>query len=168
MILPPTTVSFFPTMKPRTSPLLTLCRLTAGLGAATVAYGQTAATTPAKPAVAPEATDATITLSQFNVSTDRDLGYYSSDTAAGSVLTGKPVKELALSISLLNRDLLDDLQTTNIAEAMQVSASFNPENGLVRGQGAQMNAEGQFTNRVGNSTNGVPDSGAVERILKRR
>jgi iron complex outermembrane receptor protein len=27
-----------------------------------------------------------------------------------------------------------------------------------------MNAEGQFTNRVGNSTNGVPDSGAVERI----
>ncbi len=47
---------------------------------------------------------------------------------------------------------------------MQFSASFNPENGLVRGQGAQMNAEGQFTNRVGNSTNGVPDSGAVERI----
>jgi iron complex outermembrane receptor protein len=47
---------------------------------------------------------------------------------------------------------------------MQFSASFSPENGLVRGQGAQMNAEGQFTNRVGNSTNGVPESGAVERI----
>ena len=118
----------------------------------------------AKPAVAPAAADTTVKLSEFTVSTDRDLGYYSSDTAAGSVLTGKPVKELALSISLLNRDLLDDLQTTNIAEAMQFSASFNPENGLVRGQGAQMNAEGQFTNRVGNSTNGVPDSGAVERI----
>ncbi len=106
----------------------------------------------------------TVRLSEFTVSTDRDIGYYSSDTAAGSVLTGKPVKELALSISLINRDLLDDLQTTNIAEAMQFSASFSPENGLVRGQGAQMNAEGQFTNRVGNSTNGVPDSGAVERI----
>lgn len=120
---------------------------------------------PARPAAAP-ATDNSepVRLSEFTVSTDRDLGYYSSDTAAGSVLTGKPVKELALAISLLNRDLLDDLQTTNIAEAMQFSASFSPENGLVRGQGAQMNAEGQFTNRVGNSTNGVPESGAVERI----
>ena len=132
--------------------------------AASLALGQTAPSAPAKPTVAATEGTETITLSEFSVSTSRDLGYYSSDTAAGSVLTGKPVKELALSISLLNRDLLDDLQTTNIAEAMQFSASFNPENGLVRGQGAQMNAEGQFTNRVGNSTNGVPDSGAVERI----
>ncbi len=131
---------------------------------ASFASAQTAPVTPAKPAGTAPADSSIVTLSEFSVSTSRDLGYYSSDTAAGSVLTGKRVKELALSISLLNRDLLDDLQTTNIAEAMQFSASFNPENGLVRGQGAQMNAEGQFTNRVGNSTNGVPDSGAVERI----
>ncbi|MEO7412931.1 MAG: TonB-dependent receptor plug domain-containing protein [Opitutaceae bacterium] len=131
------------------------------LGWTSLASGQTA---PAAAPTAPPADAETVKLSEFTVSTDRDLGYYSSDTAAGSVLTGKPVKELALAISLINRDLLDDLQTTNIAEAMQFSASFNPENGLVRGQGAQMNAEGQFTNRVGNSTNGVPDSGAVERI----
>lgn len=138
---------------------LSLCVAIAGLGVASLARGQTA--TPPKPVV--DASEP-VKLSEFTVSTDRDIGYYSSDTAAGSVLTGKPVKELALSISLVNRDLLDDLQTTNIAEAMQFSASFSPENGLVRGQGAQMNAEGQFTNRVGNSTNGVPDSGAVERI----
>lgn len=78
------------------------------------------------------------------------------------MLAGKPIKEL--SISIVNRELLDDLQTMNIAEAMPFSASFSPESGLVRGHGAQMNAEGQFTNRVGNSTNGVPESGAVERI----
>jgi outer membrane receptor protein involved in Fe transport len=132
------------------------------LGWTSVAVGQVVPA--AKPTVAPIDTSEPVKLSEFTVSTDRDLGYYSSDTAAGSVLTGKPVKELALAISLVNRDLLDDLQTTNIAEAMQFSASFSPENGLVRGQGAQMNAEGQFTNRVGNSTNGVPDSGAVERI----
>jgi len=130
----------------------------AALGLALAAAG------PASAQVAPPAPEVPVRLSEFTVSTDRDLGYYSSDTAAGSVLTGKPVKELALAITLVNRDLLDDLQTTNIAEAMQFSAAFNPENGLVRGQGAQMNAEGQFTNRVGNSTNGVPDSGAVERI----
>lgn len=135
----------------------------ASLGWTSLAFGQTAAPA-AKRVVPPLDTSEPVKLSEFTVSTDRDLGYYSSDTAAGSVLTGKPVKELALAISLINRDLLDDLQTTNIAEAMQFSASFNPENGLVRGQGAQMNAEGQFTNRVGNSTNGVPDSGAVERI----
>ena len=134
-----------------------------GLCVTSLALGQAIA--PPKPvAVAPDTTAETVTLDAFSVSTERDRGYYSSDTAAGSVLTGKPVKELALAITLINRDLLDDLQTTNIAEAMQFSSSFNPENGLVRGQGAQMNAEGQFTNRVGNSTNGVPDSGAVERI----
>jgi iron complex outermembrane receptor protein len=132
------------------------------LGWTSLAVGQIAPA--AKPVLPPVDAAEPVKLSEFTVSTDRDLGYYSSDTAAGSVLTGKPVKELALAISLVNRDLLDDLQTTNIAEAMQFSASFNPENGLVRGQGAQMNAEGQFTNRVGNSTNGVPDSGAVERI----
>ncbi len=133
------------------------------LGWTSPAVGQVAPAA-ARPALPPIDASEPVKLSEFTVSTDRDLGYYSSDTAAGSVLTGKPVKELALAITLINRDLLDDLQTTNIAEAMQFSASFNPENGLVRGQGAQMNAEGQFTNRVGNSTNGVPDSGAVERI----
>lgn len=132
------------------------------LGWTSSTFGQ--AVPVAKPTVPPVEMTDPVKLSEFTVSTDRDLGYYSSDTAAGSVLTGKPVKELALAVTLINRDLLDDLQTTNIAEAMQFSASFNPENGLVRGQGAQMNAEGQFTNRVGNSTNGVPDSGAVERI----
>ena len=40
---------------------------------------------------------------------------------------------------------LDSGPDSDFAEAMQFSASFNPENGLVRGQGAQMNAEGQFT-----------------------
>lgn len=124
------------------------------------------ATAPVAPKVVPPAPDPaeTVKLAEFTVSTARDVGYFSSDTAAGSVLAGKPIKELALSISLVNRELLDDLQTMNIAEAMQFSASFSPESGLVRGHGAQMNAEGQFTNRVGNSTNGVPESGAVERI----
>ncbi len=143
-------------------PLRLFCLVAVCLGWSSLATGQVASA--AKPTVPTVDPSEPVKLSEFTVSTDRDRGYYSSDTAAGSVLTGKPVKELALAITLINRDLLDDLQTTNIAEAMQFSASFSPENGLVRGQGAQMNAEGQFTNRVGNSTNGVPDSGAVERI----
>jgi iron complex outermembrane receptor protein len=51
----------------------------------------------------------------------------------------------------------------NIGEALQFSASFSPESGMVRGQAA-IDPSGQFTHRVGNSTNGVPDSGSVERI----
>ncbi len=134
------------------------------LAFAPLALGQVIS--PPKPAVAtpPVAASDPIVLSEFTVSTERDVGYYSSDTAAGSVLAAKPIKELALSISIVNRELLDDLQTMNIAEALQFSSSFSPEAGLVRGHGAQMNAEGQFTNRVGNSTNGAPESGAVERI----
>ncbi len=149
-----------PTSQPSVSVLL----VAASLGFAALARGQAVA--PPRPAAGATATDNSepVKLADFTVSTDRDVGYYSADTAAGSVLAGKPVKELALSISIVNRELLDDLQTMNIAEALQFSASFSPESGLVRGHGAQMNAEGQFTNRVGNSTNGVPESGAVERI----
>ena len=116
-----------------------------------------------KPAATPVDTAETVTLSAFTVSTDRDRGYYSSNSAAGSVLADKPIKELALAVSVVNRDLLDDLQTMNIGEALQFSASFSPESGMVRGQAA-LDPSGQFTNRVGNSTNGVPDSGSVERI----
>lgn len=143
---------------------LSVCLAAIALGVISPAHGQ--ATAPVAPKVVPPAPDPaeTVKLAEFTVSTARDVGYFSSDTAAGSVLAGKPIKELALSISIVNRELLDDLQTMNIAEAMQFSASFSPESGLVRGHGAQMNAEGQFTNRVGNSTNGVPESGAVERI----
>jgi outer membrane receptor protein involved in Fe transport len=128
-----------------------------------VAVGQVVPT--AKPPAVDSSVAASdpVQLSEFTVSTARDLGYYSSDSAAGSVLTGKPIKELALAISVINRDLLDDLQTTNIGEALQFSASFSPESGMIRGQGA-IDPSGQFTNRVGNSTNGVPDSGSVERI----
>lgn len=104
-----------------------------------------------------------VTLSPFTVNTERDRGYYSSASAAGSVLASKPIKEIAMAISVVNRDLLDDLQTMNIGEALQFSASFSPESGLIRGQGA-LDPSGQFTNRVGNSTNGVPDSFSVERI----
>jgi outer membrane receptor protein involved in Fe transport len=137
--------------------------LAASGGLASLALGQAVPRPPVATVTPPDGA-ATVKLAEFTVATDRDIGYFSSDTAAGSVLAGKPVKELALAITIVNRELLDDLQTMNIAEAMQFSASFSPESGLVRGHGAQMNAEGQFTNRVGNSTNGVPESGAVERI----
>lgn len=146
---------------------LSICLAAACLGGTSFTVGQVAPQPPAKAksvANVAAAAEEPVQLSDFTVSTSRDLGYYSSDTAAGSVLTGKPVKELSLAISLINRDLLDDLQTTNIQEAMQFSAAYSPESGFVRGQAAQMNSDGQFTFRAGNSTNGVPESGAVERI----
>ncbi|WP_414664060.1 TonB-dependent siderophore receptor [Horticoccus sp. 23ND18S-11] len=142
---------------------LLLCLAGTHLTLAPLAHGQTVAA-PSPTASTPGLDAAeTVKLSEFTVSTDRDRGYYSSNAAAGSVLADKPIKELALAISVVNRDLLDDLQTNTIGEALQFSASFSPESGMIRGQGA-IDPSGQFTNRVGNSTNGVPDSGSVERI----
>lgn len=64
--------------------------------ATSLAFGQPPPSAPIKPIVTTTEGTETVTLSEFSVSTSRDLGYYSSDTAAGSGLTGKPVKELAL------------------------------------------------------------------------
>lgn len=141
---------------------LALGLIATGLGLSSLAHGQTA---PSSGTVAPVNTvnSETITLPDFTVTTDRDRGYYSSNSAAGSVLSDKPIKELPIAISVINRDLLDDLQTNNIGEALQFSAAFSPESGMIRGQGA-LDPSGQFSNRVGYATNGVPESGNVERI----
>lgn len=105
----------------------------------------------------------TVKLSEFLVSTDRDRGYYSSNSAAGSVLADTPIKNLPTSISVINRELLDDLQPTDIREALKFSASWNPDTGQIRGLDA-LGSDAAGTGRSGYGTNGLTETGAVDRV----
>jgi len=113
--------------------LLTLSATLAGL--APSGFAQTV--TPAKPAAAASsATESirpedTLTLSVFEVRTDRDNGYYSPDTLSGG-RTSTALKDTPAAVSVLNRQFLDDIAANDIydAEVWTVNAAptYNPGN----------------------------------------
>jgi outer membrane receptor protein involved in Fe transport len=107
--------------------------------------------------------DAPLSLSEFVVSTERDRGYYSGNAAAGSVLANTALKDLSMSIQVLNRQFLDDLQPTDIKEALQFASAWNPDTGQIRGLDA-LGADAAGTGRSGFGTNGLTEAGGVERI----
>ncbi|MBL9186033.1 MAG: TonB-dependent receptor plug domain-containing protein [Opitutaceae bacterium] len=71
------------------------------------------ATVPAKP-VGSEPVEV---LSPFVVQSEKDTGYQASSTLAGTRLN-TPVKELAASISIYTKDLIDDLGATNASDLL--------------------------------------------------
>lgn len=62
----------------------------------------------------------TITLSPFVVVTTQDRGYQSTNTQAGARIA-VPIRELPLPISVLNRDLIDDLAITDLFQASRMA-----------------------------------------------
>ena len=87
--------------------------LSAALSLAATALAQT----PSRPAaVANGPKDENITtLSVFTVTGEKDDGYRSTQTISGS-RTVEELKDIANSISIFNRELIDDLQVTTVAE----------------------------------------------------
>ena len=87
--------------------------LTAALSLAATALAQT----PSRPAaVANGPKDENVTtLSVFTVTGEKDDGYRSTQTISGS-RTVEELKDIANSISIFNRELIDDLQVTTVAE----------------------------------------------------
>lgn len=61
-------------------------------------------------------------LSIFQVNSDTDEGYHSTQTVSGSRTLGN-LRDTPKSISVLNRQLLDDLIATNLADAMYFSVT---------------------------------------------
>ena len=65
-------------------------------------------------------------LPDFIVTTDNDTGYYSANTT-GVTRTNTLVKNAPLTLSIVNEQLLDDLQIFNDQDLNQVVASIDTE-----------------------------------------
>lgn len=63
---------------------------------------------------------APITLSPFEVQTDRDTGYTATNTLAGSRLN-TALRDTPASISVFTKEFLDDIGAINVTEALQYS-----------------------------------------------
>lgn len=132
-----------------------------------------AQTVPAPPADGKSATGDTITLSPFQVTTDRDTGFVAASSLAGGRLA-TDLKDTPVAYSVITRDFIDALQITNAFEAAAWSpntvisiasngggvgddVSGSPGSYNVRGAGG---GRGQRNFFIFNSPN---DSYAVER-----
>jgi catecholate siderophore receptor len=93
--------------------LLRGCLGTTSLLAASAAFAQT--TNPSKPPSTGESE--TIVLSPFVVNTEQDRGYAATDSLAGTRLR-TPLKDIAASVSVVTKDLLDDLSANNTADLL--------------------------------------------------
>src|SRR5687768_1769456 len=89
------------------------------LAACTVSAAATihAQTSPA-PAAPSVASDGTITLSPFEVNTDRDVGYTASNSLAGGRLNTE-LRDTAAAISVFTKEFLDDIGVTNVNQALE-------------------------------------------------
>ncbi len=105
----------------RTAPLRIVALLT-----------QVAGVLVAQPAAGPAAPGSPpVVLNPFEVRTDRDRGYFASETNAGT-RTGMPILDLPASISILNSALLTDLNVTDPDQALRYGTSGVTSNEHVR------------------------------------
>lgn len=92
-----------------------------GLLAAPFAVAQVAAQPAPQPAAPAPAPDATLLLSPFVVTADQDSGYAATDSLAGTRLR-TPLKDIAASISVVTKDLMEDLSANTTAEILVYTA----------------------------------------------
>jgi outer membrane receptor protein involved in Fe transport len=101
--------------------------------AVALASAQAADTPPAEIA----ASDPAITLTPFEVRTDRDNGYYSPDTLSGG-RTNTALKDTPAAVTVINRQFLDDIAAKDVyqAEIWSVNAfpTYNPGNATTGSQ----------------------------------
>ncbi|MES2692249.1 MAG: Plug domain-containing protein, partial [Verrucomicrobiota bacterium] len=62
--------------------------------------------------------DSVMTLSPFEVTTDRDVGYTASNSLAGGRLNSD-LRDTAVAISVFTKDFLDDIGVTSVNEALE-------------------------------------------------
>jgi outer membrane receptor protein involved in Fe transport len=79
----------------------------------------------ATPAVAPPPSDETIMLNPFTVSTERDNGYTAVDSLAGG-RQNAPIRVTPAAMSSITRAFIDDLNITNVQDALKWSLNAVP------------------------------------------
>jgi outer membrane receptor protein involved in Fe transport len=102
--------------------------------AATLASAQTTTPAPANPGTTD---DQPIVLQRFTVNTERDQGYVAADSLAGG-RTNTPIRITPAAMSSITRTFIDDLQITNLQDALRWTVAAVPTNwrsGAVGGTG---------------------------------
>ena len=152
-------------MKPAklTAILMVLLTLRFSLAAASGAEATAGQQTPAAP----------VTLSAFEVTTDKDVGYQSTATLSGT-RTGELLRNMPVSVSIINQELLNDVGLTDVMQAMAlygvgVEQTGEPGIGLagIGGGGNSLNFRGiqsSWQGRDGFVWYGVSDSFNVESL----
>ena len=116
---------------------LTLTLATVLSAAALPAFAQTAPAPAAAVTPAPE-TEATVTLSPFQVDSSKDTGYAATNTQAGSRLNSR-LLDTPSAISVMTADFLQDIGATNIDTAIgfgtNTEVNRNDDNGGYRIRG---------------------------------
>jgi outer membrane receptor for ferric coprogen and ferric-rhodotorulic acid len=113
-----------------------------------------------------EAKDVTV-LSAFEVTEQSGLGYRATKTLAGAGIATE-IRDLPSSISVLNRELMDDLMVTNIEELSTffVSGEFEPapEASISSGGAVRMRGIPTGNLRDGIYHPAILDSHAIDRV----
>jgi outer membrane receptor protein involved in Fe transport len=114
-----------------------------------------------------------VVLSPFEVAGERDLGYQSTATLSGT-RTGELLRNLPVSVSIINQELLNDVGATDVMQAMAlygvgVEQTGEPGIGLagIGGGGNSLNFRGiqsSWQGRDGFVWYGVSDSYNVESL----
>lgn len=112
------------------------------------------------------ANDQVVVLSAFEVTEDRARGYQATNTTSATRLN-TPIVDLSKNISVITRDLIDDLKVTEFNEALYLSASVSytsPYSGRVAIRGFENAAPKR--NGLGNygSDESITDTATMERI----
>jgi outer membrane receptor protein involved in Fe transport len=110
----------------------------------------------------PAPADETVVLSPFEVRTDLDRGYAASSTLAGSRVRTE-LRDLAAPISVLTKDLLDDLAAVNLQEAL----AFAPgaENNFSSLDPSLGNGDNQHLNANANRIRGLSAAAATRNFF---
>jgi outer membrane receptor protein involved in Fe transport len=106
----------------RFAPLRILATAALALGTPFTFQAQTAS--PPNPAATSD--EKPVQLSIFTVTSDRDEGYMSTQTLSGS-RTVEELRNVANSISILNRELMDDLNVTTVEELLDFAIGGQSE-----------------------------------------
>lgn len=69
--------------------------------------------------------DDPILLSPFEVNTEKDIGYYASNSISATK-TDIPLQDLPMNVQVITRTFLDDVNATDIESVMAYSASVSP------------------------------------------
>lgn len=76
------------------------------------------------------------TLSPFEVSTDSDVGYLSTNSTSGTSLN-TAIKDLPMAVQVINQDFITDLGATDLEEALEYAAGvFTSDQGASTSVGA--------------------------------
>jgi outer membrane receptor for ferric coprogen and ferric-rhodotorulic acid len=149
---------------PRAAVVLAVC--VSIIGAASTGSAQPAPTSASSPTPAANPNDVTV-LSAFEVAEESGLGYRATKTLAGAGIATE-IRDLPSSISVLNREFMDDLMVTNIEELSKffMSGEFEPapEASISSGGAVRMRGIPTGNLRDGIYHPAILDSHAIDRV----